>query len=178
MSLLLDVLAVLEAEKIDHALIGAAAMAIHGVSRATADVDLLTVEERVLQPKLWHELEVRGAGVRLLKGDFEDPLAGSVRLSLEGDRIVDVVVGRYAWQKDIVESAASTSIGEVTVKVALPAGLVLLKLYAGGPKDAWDIRSLLESHEGADSIKTDVDRLVQRLPSECRSLRKRLRDES
>jgi predicted nucleotidyltransferase len=145
MSLLHDVLAVLEAERVDHALIGAAAMAAHGVSRATADVDLLTVEERVLQPKLWRELETRGAAVRALKGDFEDPLAGSVRLSLEGDRIVDVVVGRYGWQKEIIESAEMTSIGEVTVKVARPAGLVLLKLYASGPKDAWDIRSLMES---------------------------------
>ena len=40
MSLLRDVVAVLEANRIDHTLIGAAAMAVHGVSRATADVDL------------------------------------------------------------------------------------------------------------------------------------------
>jgi hypothetical protein len=69
------------------------------------------------------------------------------------------------------------SIGEVTVKVARPAGLVLLKLYAGGPKDAWDIRSLMESHEEAESIKAEVDDAVPRLPAESRELWKRLRDE-
>ncbi len=177
MSLLRDVVAVLEANRVDHALIGAAAMAIHGVSRATADIDLFTVDDQVLQARLWNELEDRGVNLRLLKGDFEDPLAGSVRLALAGDRTVDVVVGRYAWQKTIVESAEKMSIGEVTVKVAPPAGLVLLKLYAGGPKDAWDIRSLMESHEEAESIKAQVDEAVPRLPAESRELWKQLRDE-
>ncbi len=177
MRLLRDVVAVLESQGIDHTLIGAAAMAVHGVSRATADIDLFTVDDRVLQAKLWNELEGRGAGLLLLRGDFEDPLAGSVRLTLAGDRTVDVVVGRYAWQKTIVESAEKMSIGEVTVKVARPADLVLLKLYAGGPKDAWDIRSLMESHQEAASIKTAVDEAVPRLPAESRELWRRLRDE-
>lgn len=48
MSLLRDVVAVLEANGVDHALIGAAAMAVHGVSSATAAVDLLTVDDKVL----------------------------------------------------------------------------------------------------------------------------------
>ncbi len=100
-----------------------------------------------------------------------------MRLTLAGDRTVDVVVGRYAWQQSIVESAERMSIGEVTMKVARPAGLVLLKLYAGGPKDAWDIRSLLESHEKAIVIKEEVDAAVHRLPAESQDLWKRLRDE-
>ena len=82
-------------------------MALHGVSRATADVDLFTVDEKTLHTEPWAEIERKGAKLRLLKGDFEDPLAGSVRLSRTGDRTVDVVVGRYAWQADIIESDAS-----------------------------------------------------------------------
>jgi hypothetical protein len=177
MSLLIDVVGVLEANRIDHALIGAAAMAVHGVSRATADIDLFTVDSEVLKAKLWNELEGRGVGLRLLKGDFEDPLAGSVRLTLAGDRTVDVVVGRYSWQKAIIESSERMSIGEVTVKVVRPAGLVLLKLFAGGPKDAWDVRSLMESHENAQSIMAEVDEAVSHLPRESRELWDRLRDE-
>jgi hypothetical protein len=42
MSLLRDTIARLEAEAIPHALTGAPAMAVHGVSRSTADVDLLS----------------------------------------------------------------------------------------------------------------------------------------
>jgi hypothetical protein len=41
MSLLAEVLQLLERERVPHALIGAAAMAVRGVSRSTADVDLL-----------------------------------------------------------------------------------------------------------------------------------------
>lgn len=103
MSLLRDVVALLEAERIPHALIGAAAMALHGVSRATADVDFLIVDARALKRELWSGLESRGVSVRLLKGDADDPLAGSVRLTLSGDRIVDVVVGRYPWQRELIQ---------------------------------------------------------------------------
>lgn len=177
MSLLSDVVAVLERAGIDHTLIGAAALALHGVSRATADIDLFTVDEHSLRKALWGELEQKGATIRLLKGDFDDPLAGSIRISVPGDRTVDVVVGRYAWQADIIESAEPMSVDELTIKVARPAGLVLLKLYAGGPKDAWDVQSLLESHERADDIKSEVDRSLAPLPAECRELWKRILEE-
>jgi predicted nucleotidyltransferase len=175
-SLLRDVVAQMEAEGIPFALIGAAAMAVHGVSRATADIDLLTVDPRALRKDLWSGFEARGASLRLIEGDIDDPLAGSMRFSLAGDRIVDIVVGRYAWQREIIETAEEISIGEITVKVARPAGLVLLKLHAGGPKDAWDICALLESHEQAMVIKAEVDRMVTRLPAECLRLWERLRD--
>jgi predicted nucleotidyltransferase len=174
MTLLGDVVAVLERAKIDHALIGAAAMAVHGVSRATADVDLFTVDEGALRQELWKELEREGDEIRLLRGDFEDPLAGSVRLSRGRDEMVDVVIGRYRWQAEIVESSVPMSIGGVTVKVAGPAGLVLLKLYAGGPKDAWDIHALLESHDLSGDIKSEVSRAVSQLPVESRQLWARL----
>ncbi len=174
MTLLGDVVAILERAEIHHALIGAAAMAVHGVSRATADIDLFTVDDRALRRELWAELELGGDEIRLLRGDFEDPLAGSIRLSRARDEIVDVVVGRYAWQAEIVESAMPTPVGGVTVKVARPAGLVLLKLYAGGPKDAWDIQSLLESHDLSDDIQSEVNGAVSRLPVESRKLWARL----
>lgn len=176
MSLLRDVVEVLEAEDIPHALIGAAALAVHGVSRATADFDLLTVDARALRRPLWSGIESRGARLLLLEGDPEDPLLGSVRLSLPEDRVVDVIVGRFAWQREIVETSELLSIGELSVRVARPAGLVLLKLYAGGPKDAWDIRALLESHERSAAITAEVDRLVACLPADSRRLWDLLRE--
>ena len=178
MNLLAEVVSILRRETIDHALIGATAMAIHGVSRATADVDLLTVDARVLEAALWESLEAEGVKLRILKGDFDDPLAGSVRLTEEDARIVDVVVGRYKWQKEVLDAAETRSLGEVEIPVARPAGLVLLKLHAGGPKDAWDISSLAETHEDWASIKSEVEESVSRLSAESRRLWKRLRDET
>jgi hypothetical protein len=97
MSLLQDVVALLDRNAIDHTLIGAAALAIHGVSRSTADIDLFTLDDRVLQEQLWSDLRGRGVDVRSLRGDHEDPLVGSVRLAMAGERTVEVVVGRYGW---------------------------------------------------------------------------------
>lgn len=177
MSLLVDVARVLEGQRVRHALIGAAALAVHGVSRATADVDLLTVDTRVLDGGLWAKFADRRVGIRLLKGDFDDPLAGSVRLS-EAAEIVDVVVGRFDWQREIVESAPRLSLGELSLPVAKPAGLILLKLDAGGPKDAWDVRALLDAVEDAAEVASEVERALPRLPPQARRLWSRLRSEA
>jgi hypothetical protein len=177
-SLFTEVVSVLRREEIDHALIGAAALAVHGVSRSTADIDLLTVDGRVLQAGFWDSFADKGVALRVLKGDFDDPLAGSVRFTAEGDRIVDVVVGRYKWQKEVVDQAEPHSLGEIEVPVARPSGLVLLKLHAAGHKDAWDISSLAETHERWKSIRDEVDRSIERLSAESRRLWAKLRDET
>ena len=178
MNLLAEVLSLLRRERIDHALIGAAALAIHGVSRATVDIDLLTVDTGVLRSDLWKPWDARGETVRIIKGDFEDPLAGSVRLSDRSGDIVDVVVGRYRWQAALISAADSFSMGDAQVPVVRPAGLVLLKLHAGGPRDAWDISSLAEAHPEWETIKAEVERQVEQLPAESRRLWERLRSET
>jgi len=176
MSLFGDVVRVLEREGVRHALIGAAALAVRGVSRSTADVDLLTVDAKVLDEALWAEFASRATGLRLLKGEFDDPLAGSVRLS-EGDEITDVVVGRFDWQREIIESAQALPLGALSVPVARSEGLILLKLHAGGPKDAWDIRSLLDAVDDPAHVASEVERALPRLPTAARQLWSRLRSE-
>jgi hypothetical protein len=169
MSLLGEVVSALEAAGIQHALIGATAIAVHGISRATADLDLFTVDGRALDEGIWRPLAGRRAEVRLLKGDFDDPLAGSVRLQRDGT-VVDVVVGRYAWQRDQIAAAVVRSIGEIAVPVVEPAGLVLLKLHAGGPKDAWDVQSLLEIADDPAGLAAEVERTLPQLPPDARAL--------
>ena len=178
MTLVDRVVGVLRHESIDHALIGAAAMAVHGVSRSTADIDFLTVDDRVLDAHMWEGLKHETTGMRILKGDFDDPLAGSVRLKAGEAEIVDVVVGRYKWQKEIVDAAEVRAIGAIEVPVARPEGLVLLKLHAGGPKDLWDITSLAETHEDWTSVRDRVDGAIGRLSAESRRLWKRVKSET
>lgn len=176
MKLLAEVVRILESQQVPHALIGAAALAVRGVSRSTADVDLLCVDTGVLRREAWSQLVTPGRTLRILKGDADDPLAGSVRIG-DGSDIVDVVVGRHAWEREIIETAEPLSLGDVTVPVVRPAGLVLLKLHAGGAKDAWDVRALLEVSDHAAEIKAEVERVVTRLPADARNLWARLRAE-
>ena len=126
---------------IPSALIGAAALAVHGVSRSTFDQDLLVTDSRALSTETWTGLR-QIAAVDIRRGDSDDPLAGVVRLSADNERDVDIVVGRDQWQAEIVAEAEPLSIEGTVVTVATPAGLVLLKLYAGGTQDLWDIEQL------------------------------------
>lgn len=53
------------------------------------------------------------------------------------------------------------------IPVALPFDLVLLKLYAGGPQDAWDIHQLLDA---VPNLAADVEAAVASLRTECATL--------
>lgn len=59
-----------------------------------------------------------------------------MRLQTRGAEIVDVLVGRYEWQREVQEASERLSLGELEIPVVRPASLVILKLHAGGPKDA------------------------------------------
>jgi hypothetical protein len=173
LSLLADVIGVLTHRGIPHAVIGAAALAAHGVSRATADLDLLAIDVSCLDDALWEPLRRSGASVEVRRGDASDPLAGVVRIRSKGDATVDLVVGRGGWQIGTLERARPTRLGDVTLPVATAPDLVLLKLYAGGPQDAWDIDQLLDVDA---SIAAAVEQQIDALPRDAGELWRRIRE--
>lgn len=145
MTLLGEVADLLVADVIPHALIGAAALAVRGIARSTFDVDLLTTDRRVFEPERWAPLVRAGATVDVRHGDADDPLAGVIRITAHGQRPVDIIVGRHAWQARAVARAEP---GGDVPPVVTAVDLILLKLYAGGTQDLWDVRELLR---GADA---------------------------
>jgi hypothetical protein len=170
LGLLRDISAFLAARSVPHALVGAAALAVHGVSRSTFDVDLFTTDGSVLSSSAWGALLERGVAVDIRVGEYGDPLAGVVRFSVAGQRSVDLVVGRHAaWQKGVLARAVTLRLGDVELRVATPADLVLLKLFAGGPQDAWDIEQLL-GVVGRDAVASLVETTLPRLPPEAAAL--------
>lgn len=165
MTLLERVSGDLAARQVPHALIGAAAMAVHGVSRSTVDEDLLVTDRRVLEPAFWSFL-LEGTSADVRPGSADDPLAGVVRVTAGTERHVDLVVGRAAWQTAIIERAAARTRGG-QLPVAEAADLVLLKLYAGGSQDRWDIEQLIGVNAAAARV---VDARATELPRECQRL--------
>jgi hypothetical protein len=151
---------------VSHALIGAIALAAHGVSRSTADQDLLVTDRRVLDPLFWASLRP-ATSVDVREGGEGDPLAGVVRLRQEDQRDVDVVVGRHAWQDEVL--ARAVFIGGEGLPVAEVADVVLLKLYAGGSQDRWDIEQLLALDTGAE-IARKVEERSAVLPLRSRKM--------
>jgi hypothetical protein len=161
----------LAGEQVRFAMIGAVAMAAHGVSRSTLDVDLLTTDARVLDQRMWHAAQGASTDIRL--GDADDPLLGVVRVRRD-ERQVDVIVGRHAWQTAIVDGARPVDIEGESIPVADAAGLILLKLYAGGSQDTWDIRELLAAGD-ASALARTVDARITPLPPRALDLWRQLR---
>lgn len=176
MSLLERVHATLDQRKIPHAAIGAVALAVHGVARSTLDVDLLVRTVACLDRATWAGLASEGVSVDVRRGDAEDPLAGVVGLAVGGEPPIDVIVGRAAWQDGVIVRAEPAQVAGVNLPVALPADLVLLKLYAGGAQDRWDVEQLLATIGGA-AVVAAVDREIGALPPRCRALWRDLRGE-
>ena len=155
-------------------MIGAAAMAVHGVSRSTRDVDLFTLAQECLEVGFWTPLRAASVDARVRKGDADDPLAGVVRITASDEHPLDVMVGKSPWQAGVLAGARETLIERVLVPVASRVDLILLKLYAGGPQDAWDIQQLLAAPEG--QLTAQVDAAVRALPPDGRRLWARIRD--
>ena len=143
-------------------------MAVHGVTRSTLDLDLLTPDSRPLARATWTSLEQDGATVDIRIGDADDPLAGVVRFTADDGAVVDLIVGRGPWQTAIVDRARPHTIDGVVVPVVTAADLIALKLYAGGSQDAWDIDQLLLAGDRARLVAS-VGALLPSLPEDaCR----------
>ena len=163
MTPLVEVTATLDHNGIGYALIGAGAMSVHGVTRSTIDVDLLTTETRCLTRSIWDTLVQMGVDVEVRRGDPDDPLAGVVRFSQRDTRPTDLVVGRHRWQQRAVERAGPAAVGEQTLPVVTRSDLVLLKLYAGGSQDKWDVHQLLGCDD-REALIHEIERDLSDLP--------------
>lgn len=139
-------------------------MALRGTVRSSLDTDFLTTDRRVLSYDFWAGLPHTKIDAR--RGDFDDPLAGLVRIAFPHDR-VDVVVGKYKWQNAVIERAESLDFTGTDVPVVRSADLILLKLFAGGPLDTRDIYDMLQTDP---TVAAEVDRLVTDLPKDTQQL--------
>lgn len=173
MSLLDRVTAVLGGAGVRYAVIGAAAMAAHGVARSTHDIDLLTLARACLDAGLWTPLADAGVDVSVTRGDAADPLAGVVRFEEPGKRPVDLVVGRHRWQTRVLERAQPAVIHGSRVPAVQARDLVALKLFAGGAQDAWDIAQLLAGPD-REALIAAVTADIDELPAPCRAFWERI----
>ena len=157
----------LRARRIPFAVVGAAAMAAHGVSRSTGDLDLLTLKSECLAEEFWNDVRSARIRVQIRRGDPSDPLAGVVRFATIDQDPIDLIVGKDAWQARIFERVREIEIDDVTLPVASSADVVLLKLFAGGPQDLSDAQQLLDAGDRA-AISAEVERALPELSAACR----------
>jgi hypothetical protein len=148
-----------------YAVIGAYALAARGYVRQTRDFDLMTTDRAALDASIWNDLSTRGLRAEVRKGDTDDPLAGVVRFS--GTMAIDIVVGKYRWQQEVIDRAEPMRFDDTTLMVPRTPDLIVLKLFAGGLGDAHDVIRLLDIGP-RDTLIGEVNALLAPLPEEMR----------
>jgi hypothetical protein len=142
--ILTAIASVAKRRKLRWYLFGAQAVAVHGVPRTTADVDV-TVE----LPAAGRQGFVRAmatAGLRVRVPDEERFVATTRVIPFEhvaSGWPVDVVLAGPGLEQLFLDNARPLSAGGVTVPVIAAEDLIVLKVLAGRPKDLEDVRGLL-----------------------------------
>lgn len=157
---------------VDVVVIGATALATHGLVRSTADLDLLANDERIISGRAWAEARKSPIGIDVRAGDAMDPLRGVVRIGPSARMPVDIVVITAPWAQRIVaralgDGAVRRVFGGIELPVARLSDIALLKLYAAATDDVEDAELFLR-HPSAKAVIEEVSEEIGRLPRDCR----------
>lgn len=161
-----DLVRFLESRQVACAVMGGAALAVHGVARATVDIDLLTAAGEVLDPGFWAGFS-SPLPPEIRRGDADDPIAGVCRWA-SIDPPVDLVVAKGEWIELALRRREWLEVEGLRLPVVTAADLVLLKLAAGGPQDLLDVR-LLVARDPAP-LRAEVERSLALLPPQVAAL--------
>jgi hypothetical protein len=141
-----SIIAALEERGIDYAVCGGLAMAVHGLARATVDIDLLILGEDVDAVKASAKelgYAIDALPMTFAKGAIEirrvskiDPETGIV-LSLDLLLVTPQIVGVWATRLQV-------NWDEGVLSVLAPKGLIELKSFRGSGQDLDDIKRLQE----------------------------------
>ncbi len=155
MATLLDefrsITAALNEAGIEYAVCGGWAMAIHGVLRATVDIDFLVLSEDVQKAFSVARscgYDVEGLPLSFNNGAFELRRISKVDRDSRELITVDFLLVTEVY-RDVWDTKEETESEFGPMKVVSKAGLIKMKLVAGRDKDLLDIKEL-EADESAN----------------------------
>jgi predicted nucleotidyltransferase len=142
--LLAPLVRLLEANHISYAIIGGYAVAAWGEVRATRDVDFLC---SILDlGGLRSALQAGGYSFEHRTGDLDDPVSEVIRIevgSAESLYEIDVLAGIRGAPPGVLQRSRTVLLENVSLKVAGPEDMIILKLMGGSPLDIEDACSIL-----------------------------------
>lgn len=141
--LLLDVADCLVQEKVDYAVIGALASAVHGLVRASVDADavlLLSVQQLAALEK---KLASAGFRTQLQQRSFMDPIAAMLSLTDNFDNRVDLLVGLRGLEAAAFTRVTAVPFNGSSLPVIGREDFIAMKAFAGGPQDLADAEAAL-----------------------------------
>jgi hypothetical protein len=158
--LLLDVVEILRREKVDYAVIGAFALTVHGVVRATTDVDALLFTKPARLAKLEQPFKRAGFGTELRTAEADDPVRGMLVLSDDFGNHVELLGGLRNMDPEIFSRALEVKFRDETLRIVGREDFIAMKCFAGSPQDLLDARSAYQAAPGP--IDLDLLRTVTR----------------
>jgi hypothetical protein len=146
--LLLDAVEILEREDINYGVIGAFALAVHGVVRASTDVDALLFTPPQRLRTLRTLFDRAGFRTELRHGDAEDPIASMLILSDGYSNRVDLLSGLRGADPGVFQRTVQVPFSGINLRIVGREDLIAMKCFAGGPQDILDARSVYRSAQG------------------------------
>jgi hypothetical protein len=128
---------------VDYALIGGAAMALHGFPRMTKDVDLIIPRKAANNRKLLAALEALRGPLHLEHFPTRESLAGGISTAAEGDLGIDLLfVAASRTFEDYRENIVEVVVDGVTVRLLDIDGMIMSK-DTSRPEDLADRERLM-----------------------------------
>jgi hypothetical protein len=136
--LLLDVLDLLDSQKVPYAVIGALAASLHGAVRASMDADLVLSASMREAQALERDFRAAGFRTQLTRGGFADPVPGLLRLDdLFGNR-VDLLLGLRGLEPQAFSRVVEVPFQGRIARFIGREDFIAMKTFAGWPLDLVD----------------------------------------
>ena len=131
--------------------IGGVAVGAVAEARTTKDIDLVLVAPEDDVSRLISQAAVAGLVPRISDAEEFARLRRVVLLKHEQTAIpVDISLGVLPFELEAVARGENKAIGGVTVRVATPEDLIILKAVAHRPQDLVDIQTILDRNPHLD----------------------------
>ncbi len=140
-----SVLRFLEASGIRYVIVGGFAAGLLGEARATADVDLVTFlprEDLERFIRFAHKRRIRIPARTIRERAYRDAY---FRIKVAGTQ-VDFIVGESGFEFDILTRSRKTRIYGMSIPVATPEDMILMKLVSGRAIDWADAKAIHVRH--------------------------------
>ena len=170
--LLVDVVEILRSERIDYLVIGAFALSVHGVVRASTDADALIHISGTRMKQLRRVFEAAGFEGELRLGDPDDPIPAMLVLSDSHGNRVDVLGGLRGLDPKVFTRGIEVPFHDGKLRFVGREDFIAMKCFAQGPQDLLDAKAAYRASERP----LDVDLMRQLVGRFGRDAADRLED--
>lgn len=158
--LFLDVVEILQREKVDYAVIGAFALAVHGTVRGTMDVDAIVYMSPRQLANLQAMFDRAGFRSELRHGDPDDPIPAMLVLRDGYENRVELLGGLRGMDPEVFSRTVEVPFLGVGLRIVGREDFIAMKCLAGGPQDILDAGSAYRSAQSP--VDLDLLRAVTR----------------